>query len=80
MLVIFDSQTHRRTSAEDNAQRKAWLEEVAVRLSAKEQKWLARIILQDLKIKMREETVLGFFHERAEELYDSTSDLRYVCA
>lgn len=51
-----------------------------MQLSANEQKWFARIILQDLKIGVREEGVLGFFHERAQELYDTTSDLRYVCA
>lgn len=66
-------------SAQDNGQRKAVLDEAAVRVSANEQKWLARIILQDLKIGMREDLILGFFHERALELYDSTSDLRYVC-
>jgi hypothetical protein len=50
-----------------------------VRLSAQEQKWLARIILQDLKIGMKEEGILGYFSERAMEIYEATSDLRYVC-
>ncbi len=70
----------RLASAEENVQRRVVLEEATVRLSALEQKWLARMILQDLKIGLREEAILGFFHERAMELLETTSDLRYVCA
>lgn len=50
-----------------------------LQLSANEQKWLARIILQDMKIGLREEQILGFYHEQAMELWDATCDLRYVC-
>ena len=56
------------------------LNKALVQLSANEQKWLARIIMQDMKIGLWEEQVLGYYHDTAMEVYDSTCDLRYTCA
>jgi len=46
----------------------------------KEQKWIMRIIFKDLKIGLRHESVLKFFHPRASEALAQCCDLRRVCA
>lgn len=43
-----------------------------------EQKWIARIILKDLKIGIGYETILKAYHPDALELFNATSDLRSV--
>jgi DNA ligase-4 len=47
--------------------------------SAREQMWLMRIILKELKIGLRQETVLKHFHPQAPEVYNSSADLNQVC-
>lgn len=50
---------HHQNSAQDRVHRQAALNRIFL-LSANEQKWLVRIILQDMKIGLREEQILGF--------------------
>lgn len=38
-------------------------------------KWIIRIILKDLKISMRIETVLGAFHSDAHDFFNLTNSL-----
>lgn len=47
-------------------------------LTAKEQKWLIRIILKDLKISLGEKMVLSCMHQDAIDLFNVCSDLRAV--
>lgn len=48
-------------------------------LSPLENMWLTRIILKDLKIGMRQESMLKLFDKDAEDIYNSCSSLRQVC-
>ena len=48
--------------------------------SAMEQKWLARIIFQDLKIGLSKNRLFRAFHQDAISLYDHCRDLKLVCA
>ncbi|CAM9321759.1 unnamed protein product [Discosporangium mesarthrocarpum] len=45
-----------------------------------EQKWLARIILRDLKISLKKERVLSHIHPDALDEYNRTTSLRKVCS
>eukprot|EP01038_Epipyxis_sp_PR26KG_P009014 gene9014-12157_t len=47
--------------------------------NAKEQKWIARIIFQDLKIGLKFEQLLGKFYPTALQRYNECSNLRLVC-
>ncbi len=44
--------------------------------SARENFWFARIILKDLRIGMKHESMLKLFHPRALDLYNSCSNLK----
>ncbi|EJU03583.1 ATP-dependent DNA ligase [Dacryopinax primogenitus] len=57
----------------------AVMSRIAERCSAEDQIWIARIILKDLKIATKENTVFSVFHPSAFEIYNSTSDLKQVC-
>ncbi len=47
--------------------------------NAIEQKWLMRIIFQDLKVGLRHENVLNSFYPTALKRYDECTNLRTVC-
>lgn len=47
--------------------------------SAKEQKWLARLLLKEMKIGIKEESLLKFLHPDASNIYNLTTDLAKVC-
>ncbi|KZT52994.1 ATP-dependent DNA ligase [Calocera cornea HHB12733] len=57
----------------------AVMSQIAERCSAEDQIWIVRIILKDLKISTKENTVFSVFHPSAFEIYNSTSDLKQVC-
>lgn len=54
-------------------------ERVLTKFSAREQKWLMRIIFQDLKIGIKLESVLGYLSRWASQCYAECSDLRVIC-
>ncbi|KAF8315325.1 ATP-dependent DNA ligase [Clavulina sp. PMI_390] len=47
--------------------------------TANEIRWIVRIILKDLNIGMKENTVFGVFHPDATDLYNSCSNLQKIC-
>lgn len=49
------------------------------RCTSDELLWIIRIILKDLKVGMKYEKVLEYFHPDAPEYYNATSSLREVC-
>lgn len=49
------------------------------KFNAQEQKWLVRIIFQDLKLGLRHENVLGRFYPNALRRYNECTNLRIVC-
>ncbi|CDO73307.1 hypothetical protein BN946_scf185008.g69 [Trametes cinnabarina] len=48
------------------------------RSTPEEQKWIVRIILKDLIISVKENTVFGVFHPDAYDLFNTCSDLKKV--
>jgi DNA ligase 4 len=86
MLSLFDINRHLDTIAVNNARGKEGLREVnssikslLCNLDALQLKWLIRIILKDLKVGMKEATILDAFHPDALDLYNFTSSLEKVC-
>ncbi|CAM9104087.1 unnamed protein product, partial [Ectocarpus fasciculatus] len=54
-------------------------EHVLTKFNAREQKWLMRIIFQDLKIGIKLESVLGVLSPWASQCFAESSDLRMIC-
>ena len=48
-------------------------------LSASEHFWLVRVILKDLKVGLKHESLLRLLHPQAVDVYNSCSSLRHVC-
>ncbi|KAI0820786.1 DNA ligase 4 [Trametes gibbosa] len=48
------------------------------RCTPEEQRWLVRIILKDMIISVKENTVFGVFHPDAHDLFNTCSDLKKV--
>jgi DNA ligase-4 len=65
--------------AVDRADKKAVLNRLLLNSTAREQKWIVRIILKELKLGVSEKTFLKAFHVDAEEYFNITSSLRRVC-
>ncbi|KAI8066787.1 hypothetical protein BC940DRAFT_301549 [Gongronella butleri] len=63
----------------DDASRKKFFQEIVSSYSAREQHWLIRIILRDLKIGMTDNTMLNEYHWQAKDYYQTTSNLKLVC-
>ncbi len=49
-----------------------------MKLTAVQLKWVIRIILKDLKIGLRESTIMDAYHPDAGNLYNHTSSLEEV--
>lgn len=84
-LSIEEINHHLDTIATQNARGKEGQKEVndsikhlLVNLSALQLKWLIRIILKDLKIGIKEPTILDAYHPDAMDLYNFTSSLEKV--
>jgi DNA ligase-4 len=67
-------------SKTEPADKRAVFVRVLATYTARQQYWLARIVLKDLKVGVRHESALKLFHERALDVYNATTDLRRVCA
>lgn len=65
-------------NAPDATEKRNQLLEVARRASATEQKWIAKMILKDLKVGISHESLLKRFHPDAMELYNRSSNLKQV--
>jgi DNA ligase-4 len=65
--------------AVDRADKKAVLNHLLLNSTAREQKWIVRIVLKELKLGVSEKTFLKAFHVDAEEYFNITSSLRKVC-
>lgn len=48
------------------------------KMSAREQKWLIRIIMKELKVGLSQQSVLSVFHEDAEDLFNVKTSLKIV--
>ncbi|KAI8611855.1 ATP dependent DNA ligase domain-containing protein [Chytriomyces sp. MP71] len=65
-------------SADNYIDRKAVIAYFVSHLSPTEHKWLARIILKEMKLGITERTVFDIWHPEAQDLYNITSSLSRV--
>lgn len=66
-------------AATDEAGRRKAFQDIQSNYDPREQKWLVRIIIRDLKIGVKHEGLLKEFHPKAYECYSACCDLRKVC-
>jgi len=52
---------------------------IVSKISSTDLIWLLRIILKDLKLGIKHETILSIYHPMAAKLFNSVADLRKVC-
>eukprot|EP00965_Chrysotila_dentata_P003887 126896-Pleurochrysis_carterae.AAC.1 len=62
----------------DNA-KQAVLHTIHTRATAVEQKWIMRVILKDMALGLKEDSILKLLHPDAKELFNSVCDLRAAC-
>jgi DNA ligase-4 len=65
--------------AVDRTKKKDVLGRLLMNSTARQQKWIVRIVLKELKLGVSEKTFLKSFHVDAEEYFNITSSLRKVC-
>jgi len=65
------------TRSDEN--KKKVLIELIKSMNATEQKWLIRIILKDMRMGIKHESIFKIFHPYALDLYNACSNLREVC-
>ena len=73
--LLLDKLAH----AEPGKAKLSVLTEIHQRSTAAEQRWILRIIVKDLSIAMKEDTLFKLLHPDAHELYNSVCDLRSTC-
>ena len=62
----------------DRAGVKKALEHMLRNMSAKEQKWLIRIIMKELKLGISQQSIFSVFHDDAEDLFNVKMSLQKV--
>lgn len=73
------SNAHALRGAEGSRRTRDVLRTLLRRTSASEQKWLVRMILKDMKMRMSEQSILSCYHPDAHDVFDVTSSLSKVC-
>ncbi|XP_025824228.1 putative DNA ligase 4 isoform X2 [Panicum hallii] len=69
-----------RLAATENRSEKATiLSSLIKKTNALEMKWLLMIILKDLKLGISEKSIFDEFHPDAQDLFNVTCDLKFVC-
>lgn len=66
-------------AANDRDEKRNVLKDLLSRTTAREQKWIVRIVTKELKLSTSEKTFLGQLHRDAEEYFNITSNLEKVC-
>ncbi|KAL9237355.1 hypothetical protein vseg_011914 [Gypsophila vaccaria] len=69
----------RLAAAEHKDNRSRCLAEIIRKTNWQEMKWIIMIILKDLKLGISEKIIFHEFHPDAEDLFNVTCDLRFVC-
>ena len=63
----------------DRSTKQAVFIQLTASLSASEHFWIVRVILKDLKVGLKHESLLRLLHPLAVDVYNSCSSLRHVC-
>ena len=66
--------------AEPGAGKLAVFKRIHERTTAVEQKWILRVILRDMTIGFKEDSIFKLLHPDAQELYNTMCDLEGMCA
>ncbi|GJN01825.1 hypothetical protein PR202_ga19126 [Eleusine coracana subsp. coracana] len=69
----------RLAATENRSEKAAILSGLIKKTNALEMKWLLMIILKDLKLGISEKSIFQEFHPDAEDLFNVTCDLKFVC-
>ncbi|XP_057549954.1 DNA ligase 4 [Amaranthus tricolor] len=69
----------RLANAENRTSKTEILGDIIRRTNSEEMKWIIKIILKDLKLGISEKSIFHEFHPDAEDLFNVTCDLRFVC-
>ncbi|GJN26520.1 hypothetical protein PR202_gb14455 [Eleusine coracana subsp. coracana] len=69
----------RLAATENRSEKAAILSGLIKKTNALEMKWLLMIILKDLKLGISEKSIFHEFHPDAEDLFNVTCDLKFVC-
>ena len=65
--------------ADDLAKKTKVLGEMFSKMTALEQKWMLRIVIKDMNIGIKENSIFNLLHPDAQELYNSVCDLQSTC-
>jgi DNA ligase 4 len=66
--------------AENDAQQKAVILALVQSMTPMEQRWLLRVLLKDLKARIRHEGFFAEMHPDAQEVFNSRNDLEFLCS
>ena len=69
----------RLAHADQFADKKSVFHDMVTRTTAREQRWILRVILKDMQIGMKEDSVFKLLHPDAKELYAAHCDLKETC-
>ncbi|TVU15844.1 hypothetical protein EJB05_39385, partial [Eragrostis curvula] len=69
----------RLAATENRSEKASILSSLIKKTNALEMKWLLMIILKDLKLGISEKSIFHEFHPDAEDLFNVTCDLKFVC-
>ncbi|RLM73698.1 putative DNA ligase 4 [Panicum miliaceum] len=69
----------RLAATENRSEKAAILSSLIKKTNALEMKWLLMIILKDLKLGISEKSIFDEFHPDAQDLFNVTCDLKFVC-
>ena len=67
------------SAADGIDQRKQIFMQLLRTMSATEQKWLIRIVMKEMKMRLSHTAILSAFHPQATEQFNCTNDLLHVC-
>ncbi|KAJ1272656.1 hypothetical protein BS78_06G220100 [Paspalum vaginatum] len=69
----------RLAATENRSEKASILSSLIKKTNALEMKWLLMIILKDLKLGISEKSIFEEFHPDAQDLFNVTCDLKFVC-
>ena len=69
----------RLAAADSTGEKTEVMHEIIQQTTAREQRWILRVILKDMQLGMKEDSVFKLLHPDAKELYASVCDLRATC-
>ncbi|KAF8670272.1 hypothetical protein HU200_050807 [Digitaria exilis] len=79
MIKDVNDALDRLAATENRSEKASILSSLIKKTNAHEMKWLLMIILKDLKLGISEKSIFDEFHPDAQDLFNVTCDLKFVC-